>query len=309
MVGAAYRADPPAASPAAGILTPVTTTRRYGAQSMTAPLRDVLVKRPGEAFGRAFDDPAHGFLHPVDLDSARRQHDAFVDTLAGLGPSVHVLEDELDEPDLVYTFDPLLVTDRGAIPLRPGKPNRQDEPGVLEAWTLAAGIPTLGRIEEPATVEGGDTMWLRPDLFCIGRSLRTNATGVAQLADLVGGDVRIFDVPYWKGPAELVHLLSVVSPVADDLAVVYLPLLPVGLWELLRDLDYRLVEVPDEEFPTLGCNVLAVRPGVVVMAEGNHATASALAAAGCEVHTYPADEVGINGSGGPTCMTRPILRG
>jgi N-dimethylarginine dimethylaminohydrolase len=287
----------------------VTTTRRYGAQSMTAPLRDVLVKRPGEAFGRAFDDPAHAFLHPVDLDSARRQHDAFVDILAGLGPSVHVLEDELDEPDLVYTFDPLLVTDRGAIPLRPGKPNRQAEPGVLEAWTLAAGIPTLGRIEEPGTVEGGDTMWLRPDLFCIGRSLRTNATGVAQLADLVGGDVRIFDVPYWKGPAELVHLLSVVSPVADDLVVVYLPLLPVGLWELLRDLDYRLVEVPDEEFPTLGCNVLAVRPGVVVMAEGNPATASALAAAGCEVHTYPADEIGINGSGGPTCMTRPILRG
>jgi N-dimethylarginine dimethylaminohydrolase len=276
---------------------------------MTAPLRDVLVKRPGEAFGRAFDDPAHAFLHPVDLDSARRQHDAFVDILAGLGPSVHVLEDELDEPDLVYTFDPLLVTDRGAIPLRPGKPNRQAEPGVLEAWTLAAGIPTLGRIEEPGTVEGGDTMWLRPDLFCIGRSLRTNATGVAQLADLVGGDVRIFDVPYWKGPAELVHLLSVVSPVADDLVVVYLPLLPVGLWELLRDLDYRLVEVPDEEFPTLGCNVLAVRPGVVVMAEGNPATASALAAAGCEVHTYPADEIGINGSGGPTCMTRPILRG
>jgi N-dimethylarginine dimethylaminohydrolase len=267
------------------------------------------VKRPGEAFGRAFDDPAHGFLHPVDLDVARRQHDAFVDTLAGLGPTVHVLEGELDEPDLVYTFDPLLVTDRGAIPLRPGKSNRQAEPGVLEAWTLAAGIPTLGRIEEPGTIEGGDTLWLGPDLFCIGRTLRTNATGVAQLADLVGGDVRVFDLPYWKGPTELVHLLSVVSPVADDLAVVYLPLLPVGLWELLRDLDYRLIGVSDEEFPTLGCNVLAVRPGVVVMAEGNPSTASALAAAGCEVHTYPADEIGINGSGGPTCMTRPILRG
>ena len=285
-----------------------TTDRRYGAQSMSATLLDVVVKRPGRAFGAAFDDPAHGFLHPVDLEVARRQHDAFVETLAALGPRVHVLDVELDTPDLVYTFDPLLVTDRGAIPLRPGKPNRAAEPDAIEAWTRAAGIPTVGRIEAPGTIEGGDTFWLRPDLFCIGRTLRTNSEGARQLAALVGGDVRVFDVPYLRGPAELIHLMSVISPVADDLAVVYLPLLPVGLWELLADLGIRLVEVPDEEFPTLGCNVLAVRPGVVIMAEGNPRTAAALAAAGCEVHTYPATEIGINGSGGPTCMTRPILR-
>ncbi len=200
--------------------------------------------------------------------------------LSGLGPTVHVLEVETDDPDLVYTFDPLLVTDRGAIPLRPGKPNRAGEPAILEAWTESFGIPIAGRIEPPGTIEGGDTFWLRPDLFCIGRTLRTNASGVAQLADIVGGDVRVFDVPYWKGPAELIHLMSVISPVADDLAVVYLPLLPVGLWELLLDLEIRLVEVPDEEFPTLGCNVLAVRPGVVILAEGNPRTAAALAAAG-----------------------------
>ncbi len=286
-----------------------TTARRFGAQSMSAPLRDVVVKRPGPAFGAAFDDPAHGFLHAVDLDRARREHDAFVETLTALGVGVHPLEAETDSPDLVYTFDPLLVTDRGAIPLRPGKPNRAVEPAVLEAWTAAAGIPTLGRIEAPGTVEGGDTFWLRPDLFCIGRTLRTNDAGARQLATLVGGDVRIFDVPYWRGPAELIHLMSVISPIADDLAVVYLPLLPVGLWALLGDLGIRLIEVPDAEFPTLGCNVLAVRPGVVILAEGNPWTAAALAAAGCEVHTYPATEIGVNGSGGPTCMTRPILRG
>jgi N-dimethylarginine dimethylaminohydrolase len=285
------------------------TDRRFGAQSMSAPLRDVLVKRPGAAFGRAFDEPAHGFLYAVDLAIAQREHDAFTDLLASLGPTVHVLDAETADPDLVYTFDPLLVTDRGAIPLRPGKPNRMGEPAVLEAWTTAAGIPTAGRIEAPGTVEGGDTFWLRPDLFCIGRTLRTNQAGADQLAALVGGDVRIFDVPYWKGPAELIHLMSVISPVADDLAVVYLPLLPVGLWQLLGELGIRLVEVPDAEFLTLGCNVLAVRPGVVILAEGNPKTSAALAAAGCEVHTYPATQVGINGSGGPTCMTRPILRG
>lgn len=285
-----------------------TTDRAFGAQSMTAPLLEVLVKRPGPSFGAAFDDPAHGFLHPVNLGVAQREHDAFVETLAALGPQVHILDEESASPDLVYTFDPLLVTERGAIPLRPGKPNRASEPAVLERWMTAAGIPTLGRIEGPGTIEGGDTFWLRPDLLCIGRTLRTNAEGARQLAELVGGDVRIFDLPYWRGPAELIHLLSVISPVTDDLAVVYLPLLPVGLWELLGRLGIRLLEVPDDEFPTLGCNVLAVRPGVVILAEGNPHTSTALAAAGCEVHTYPASEIGLNGSGGPTCMTRPILR-
>jgi N-dimethylarginine dimethylaminohydrolase len=285
-----------------------TTALAFGAQSMTAPLRDVLVKRPGPAFGRAFADPAHGFLHPVDLEVAWGEHDAFVELLAGLGPTVHELGVESDSPDLVYQFDPLLVTDRGAIPLRAGKPNRRGEERLTEAWLNARGVPTIGRVEAPGTIEGGDTFWLRPDLLCIGRTLRTNAAGVSQLAALVGGDVRVFDVPYWRGPAELIHLLSVVSPVADDLAVVYLPLLPVGLWQLLGELGVRTIAVPDDEFPTLGCNVLAVRPGVVILAEGNPVTAVALAAAGCEVHTYAAKEIGINGSGGPTCLTRPIRR-
>ena len=285
-----------------------TVERAFGAQSMTAPLRDVLVKRPGPAFGAAFDDPAHGFLHACNLAIAQREHDRFVALLASLGPTVHVLDAETDSPDLVYTFDPLLVGDRGAIALRPGKENRLGEPEVIEAWTLDHGIPTEGRIEAPGTIEGGDTFWLRPDLLCIGRTLRTNDAGARQLAGIVGGDVRIFDVPYWRGPAELIHLLSVISPVADHLAVVYLPLLPVGLWELLHDFGVRLIEVPDEEFPTLGCNVLAVRPGVVIVAEGSPLTRLALEAAGCEVHSYPASEIGINGSGGPTCLTRPILR-
>ena len=286
------------------------TQRAYGAQSMTADLAEVLVSPPGAAFGRAFEMPWCGFLRPVALDRALREHDGLVDTLTGLGVMVHVLEEPAgnDDPDLAYVFDPMLVSDRGAIPLRPGKPNRAGEPEVVEAWTTAAGIPVAGRIEEPGTLEGGDTFWLRPDLLCIGRTLRTNDAGARQLAEIVGGDVRVFDVPYWKGPAELVHLLSVVSPVADDLAVVYLPLLPVGLWELLHSLDIRLVEVPDEEYATLGCNVLAVRPGVVIVADGNPVTRRGLEAAGVEVHAIPLGEIGENGSGGPTCLTRPILR-
>ncbi len=285
-----------------------TRTRAFGGQSMTAPLREALLKAPGPAFGRAYEDPAHGFLHACDLEVAKREHATFSELLASLGTTVHQLETEVDSPDLLYAFDPLLITDRGAIPLRPGKKNRQVEPAAIEAWTLAHGIPTIGRIEAPGTIEGGDTFWLRPDLFVIGRTLRTNQAGADQLAALVGGDVRIFDVPYWRGNADLLHLMSIIHPIADDLAVVYLPLLPVGLWHLLMDLGYRLIEVADDEIDQLGCNVLVVRPGVVIIAEGNPRIAAALAAHGVEVHAYPATEIGVNGSGGPTCMTRPILR-
>ncbi len=288
----------------------MTTDRRYGVRSSTAHLREVLVKRPGPAFGRAFDDPAHGFLRPVDLAQAQREHDALVEALDGLGVRVHVLDAELPtDPDLVYVFDPLLMTEGGAVPLRPGKPNRTDEPDAIERWTTAHGIPTAGRIEAPGTVEAGDTVWLRDDLFVVGRTLRTNDAGARQLGAIVGGDVRIVDVPYWKGPAELVHLMSVISPVSDELAVVFLPLLPAGLWEWLRELGTRIVEVPEEEYPTLGCNVLAVRPGVVIVADGNPVSRRGLEAAGVEVHAIPLGEVGENGSGGVTCLTRPILRG
>lgn len=280
----------------------------WGARSMTAPLREVLVYRPDAAFGAAFDNPAHGFRHPVDLPTAQREHDAYVDLLLRLGVHVHALEAETDDPDLVYAFDPLLVTDAGSIALRPGKPNRADEPARVEAWTTSHGIPIHGRIEPPGTLEGGDTLWLRADLLCIGRSLRTNDAGARQLAALIDADVRIFDLPYWRGPAELVHLLSVISPVTDELAVVYPPLLPAGLWDLLNELSIATIAVPQDEYATLGCNVLAVRPGVLVMADGNPETRRSLESAGCELHTYPATEIGLNGSGGPTCMALPLLR-
>lgn len=284
------------------------TGPRYGGNSSTGPLREVLVQRPGPAFGAAFDDPAHGFRHAVDLPLARREHDAFTGLLDALGVRVRQLDADSPSPDLVYTYDPLLVTDAGAIPLRPGKPNRAVEPSIMEGWMTAAGIPVAGRIEAPGTIEGGDAVWLRAGMLCIGRTLRSNDAGARQLATLVGGDARIFDLPYWRGPAELVHLMSVISPIADDVAVIFAPLLPVGLWELLRELDFRTIAVPEEEFPTLGCNVLAVRPGVVVVADGNPRTRRALEGAGCEVHAYSAHEIGLNGSGGPTCMTRPIRR-
>ncbi len=281
----------------------------YGAQTMTDPLRRVLVKRPGPPFGAAFDDRANGYLHPVDLDLARRQHDELLVLLANLG--VHI--DELGaengaDPDLVYVFDPAIVGDRGLVALRSGKPNRLGEEAVMEAWATDQAIPIAGRIEAPGTVDGGDTFWLRPNVFCIGRSLRTNRDGARQLGDIVGGDVLMFDVPYGDGPERCLHLLSLLSPIADDLAVVYLPLLPTGLYDLLRDHGVELIAVPPEEYASLGTNILAVRPGVVIVVDGNPATRRALEEQGCEVHAFDGSEICLNGSGGPTCLTRPILR-
>jgi len=275
---------------------------------MTAPLREVVLRSPGAAFGRAFDDPAHGFLHPVDLDLARRQHAALCELLERLGVRVHVLDEDGLGPDSVYIFDPLLTTDRGAVPLRSGKETRRGEEAALEQWTRDAGIPTVGRIAAPGTVDGGDTFWLRPDLLVIGRSLRTNRAGAVQLAEIVGGRVEIVDMSYWHGPGEVLHLLSVISPLADDLAVVFPELLPAGLHELLIELGVRTIAIEGNEFTTLGCNVLAVRPGVVIVASGNPLISAAMAKAGCEVHTFDAGEIGLNGSGGPTCLTRPVLR-
>ncbi|MGZ6343477.1 MAG: dimethylarginine dimethylaminohydrolase family protein [Candidatus Limnocylindrales bacterium] len=290
----------------------MTETRTFGAQSMVAPLRRALVKRPGAAFGRAFQDPALGFLHRVDLPRAQREHDDLVRLLTRLGVQVETLEVESGSADDIYTFDPALVADQGAIALRSGRASRRVETPILAGWMSADGIPVLGGIRAPGTVDGGDTFWLRPDLLCIGRGLRTNAAGARQLAALAtasGSEARIFDLPYWRGPDELLHLLSVISPVADDLVVVYKPLLPVGLWELLGDLGIRLIPVPEEEFKTLGCNVLAVRPRVAIVADGNPQTRRALEAAGCDAHVFEAAEIGLNGGGGPTCLTRPILRG
>ena len=179
----------------------VSVGRAYGAQSMTAPLRDVLVKRPGPAFGRAFDDPAHGFLHPVDLDVARREHDAFVEVLARLGPTVHELgrRDRQPGPRLPVRSAP---RDRRGARSRSARASRTARPrsAVVEPGRRSAASRRSAGSRRPARSTGGDTFWLRPDLLCIGRTLRTNAIGARQLAALVGGDVRVFDLPYWRRP-------------------------------------------------------------------------------------------------------------
>lgn len=279
----------------------------FGVSSSVAPLREVLVHPPGARFATAFDDPRNRFRHAVDIDMARREHAALIGLLTDLDVNVHVLGEDEVGPDFVYQYDPSLMTRDGAVLLRSGKPSRRGEEDIQAAWYQRNDIPVLGRIEAPGTVDGGDVCWL-DSTICVGRTHRTNQSGIDQLAVLLGENVNVFDLPYDTGPEECLHLMSVISPVSDKLALAELARLPVGLYRMCQDLGIDLIAVPSEEVATLGCNVLAVQPGVVVMLEGNPLTKSRLEEAGVEVHTFGGREICLNGSGGPTCLTRPVLR-
>ena len=288
-----------------------------GSQSMVAPLRQVIVKRPAEAFASPSKLEAEwrdlGFGGLPDLARARDEHAAFVALLEGAGAEVLVLPAAADTTlDSIYVHDPGLVTDAGAVVFNMGKPQRRGEGPALRAALAAFGVPVLGEVEAPATAEGGDMLWVDRETLVAGRTYRTNGAGVARIRDLlapVGVEVIEAGLPSWNGPDDLIHLLSLVSPVAEDLAVVYRPLTPIPLLELLEDRGYRLVDVPAEEFPLMGPNVLALAPRLVVMLRGLPRTRAALEAAGCEVLEYAGDEISRKGNGGPTCLTRPVSRG
>jgi dimethylargininase len=283
--------------------------RSYGAQSMTAPLRRVLVVAPRpeeatrwrEAGWRAAPDPAR----------LAAEHEAFRAELEAAGVEVVVSETSPESGlDGVYPYDPALVVRDGALLLRPGKESRLGEVEPLGRSLNAAGVPTAARIEGPATVDGGDTCWLDERTLLVGLGYRTNEAGAAALrAALPGVDVIAYDLPHYRGRADLLHLMSLISPLADDLAVVYLPLLPVRLVQLLAERGIELVEVPEEEFPTQGPNVLALAPRVALALDGNSETRRRMEAAGVDVRVYRGDELSHKGEGGPTCLTRPILRG
>jgi N-dimethylarginine dimethylaminohydrolase len=281
------------------------TSPAFGVRSMSADLRRVLVVRPSTS-----GDFADAGWRLPDTDALRREHDGFVELLDGLGVDVVVADAPDGMVDATFAYDPVFVTGSGAIELRMLKPARRQEPPFLLAEVEKAGVPVLGRLTAPATSDGGDLCWLDESTLAVGRGYRTNAAAHEQLRELLAAEgvtVERADLPHHLGPAQVMHLMSVVSPVAADLAVVFEPLAPVPLLELLAERGYRTVPCDPDEFDAQGCNVLAVRPGVVVMTDSAPRTQAALAAAGVEVHTYAATETN-KGDGGPTCLTRPLLR-
>lgn len=287
-------------------------TQHYGGQSMVAPLQTVLVRRPDVAFGAA--DPL--LWHYVDqpyLPLAQQEHDAFVNTLLGNGVEVVYHDAPLpDHADAIFVHDPVLMTERGAVILRMGKRLREGEEEAMAQSLQRLGVPIHYRLSGAAMAEGGDLLWLDERTLCVGLGFRTNEAGFAQLGEaLAGSGVSLVPVhlPYYEGPEACLHLMSLISLVDVNLAVVYRPLLPVPFYQMLVARGIELVDVNDEEFATMGTNVLALGPRDCVMLDHNHETRAALEAAGCRVTTYRGDEMSLKAEGGATCLTRPILRG
>jgi dimethylargininase len=275
---------------------------------MTAPLRRVLVRAPRPEDAALWQ--AYGWRFEPDPGAMAEEHEAFRELVGADGAEVVPGETPHGpDPDAIYTYDPAIVSHAGAILLRPGKEGRRGEPDAMAADFVEAGVPIAGRLEAPALAEGGDTVWLDERTFLVGIGYRTNGAGVAALRELLPGvDVVAFDLPHYHGPGEVMHLMSFLSPLDVDLAVVYLPLMPVRLVELLHEREIELVEVPDEEFESMGPNVLALGPRVGLALAGNDETRRRMERAGVDVRVYKGDHISRPGDGGPTCLTRPLLR-
>jgi N-dimethylarginine dimethylaminohydrolase len=285
---------------------------KFGSQSMIAPLRRVVVKRPRDAFGDkaaiAAQWKALNYTAPPDLDAAEKEFEEFVGAIEDCGAEIFSLPpDGRTGLDSLYTHDPGLVTDAGAVLFRMGKTARRGEgPAMADAFKTW-GIPVLGTIDGPAAAE----IWIDHDTLAVGRGFRTNAAGVEALRRLLGPlgvTVLDFHLPYWDGASDVLHLQSFISLLDKDLAVVYRRLLPVPLFEILADRGVELIDIPDEEYATQACNVLAVAPRRLIALERNPSTRRRMEAAGCEVRVVKGDEISFKGSGGPTCLTRPVLR-
>jgi N-dimethylarginine dimethylaminohydrolase len=275
---------------------------------MTAPLRRVLVRPPGPEFSRWKE---YGWLAEPDATRIADEHEGLRAALEDAEADVIVAAGAADRnPDAIYVYDPVLITDDGAILLRPGKEARRSEVEAMRADFEAAGVPIAAELSEPAVAEGGDAFWLDEQTLVVGLGYRTNEAGAEQLgAALPGVEVITVDLPHYHGRAHCMHMLTLISPLDTDLALVHLPLLPVRLVELLEERGIELVEVADEEFESIGCNVLALGPRKALALDGNPETRRRMEAAGVDVRVYKGEELSRKGEGGPTCLTLPIERG
>ncbi len=289
----------------------VAREQGYGGQSMVAPLLRVLVQSPTEP-ATAEDFRRFNFPKPVDHARTVAEHEAFCQLLETQG--IEVVRQPPADPgnlDAIFVFDPSIVTDEGVILCRPGKDVRRPEVELAAAMYRHLDIPVIGAIEEPGVLEGGDAFWIDSNTLAVGEGFRTNRTGIDQLQIYLqpfAVDLIRVPLPYWRGPGECLHLLSLISPVAERTAVAFRPLMPTTFVQLLSELGWEFIDVPEDEFLAQGTNVLALAPGKVVMLNRNPVTQRRLEQAGCEVHVVNGDHMSHNRGGGPTCLTRPLLR-
>jgi N-dimethylarginine dimethylaminohydrolase len=273
---------------------------------MWGTLERVLVRPPLAEDAEHWRD--YGWRAAPDHPAAAAEHERLCGLLEAAGAEVVVSRHDPGNPDAIYVYDPVLVGSEGAILLRPGKEGRRGEPSAIAVSLEAAGVPIAGELADPVLAEGGDTVWLDEETLLVGIGYRTNPAAVVALGDALGVEVVAFDLPHWNGRGEVMHLMSFLSPLDRDLALVYPRLAPVRLLQLLAERGIAVVEVPDEEFETQGPNVLALGPRRALALDGNLETRRRMEKAGVDVVVYRGEEISRKGDGGPTCLTRPLLR-
>jgi N-dimethylarginine dimethylaminohydrolase len=289
---------------------PLTHHSEYG------PLKSVFLKRLADAFVNEDHITAHwkdlNFLDKPNMVRAEKEHHYFESLIRSTGADVKYFPfDPTVTMDSLYCRDASIATDYGMIICNMGKPQRKPETQASMNAYLEKALPILGSIQAPGTLEGGDVAWVDQQTLAVGRTYRTNDAGILQLKAMLephGITVWVADMPHYKGPSDVFHLMSVFSPVDKNLAVVYSPLMPITFREGLLARGYTLVEVPDHEWDSMGCNVLALAPRMCLMVEGNPVTRHRLEQHGCTVQEYVGTEISVKGGGGPTCLTRPLLR-
>jgi len=274
---------------------------------MTGALKRVLVRPPLPEDGARWRD--YGWRAAPDHPAAAAEHEFLRGLLEEAGAEVVVSRHDPGNPDAIYVYDPVLVGEAGAVLLRPGKEGRRGEPRAIAESLKNAGVPIAGELTAPSIAEGGDTIWLDERTLLVGIGYRTNEEAVPALEEAFPGVTVVpYDLPHWNGTAEVMHLMSFISPLDTDLALVYPRLVPVRLLRLLAERDIATVEVPDEEFESQGANVLALGPRRALALDGNPETRGRMERVGVDVTVYRGDEISKKGDGGPTCLTRPLLR-
>jgi len=283
---------------------------------MVGSLKRVLIKHPKDAYQSQakINEQSRqlNYIGVPDYNKAIIDYERLVDFLKSSSIQIDYLpKDNITSLDSIYTHDPCVVTNGGIILCNMGKNLRIPESTSIASFFKSIGVPILGQIEAPGTLEGGDVVWINERTVAVGEGYRTNAEGIHQFKTLLKNYVdKVISVPlpHWTGKEDCLHLMSNVSPIDNDLYLVYSRLLPVSFRQYLLELQIQLIEVPDEEYASMGCNVLAVAPRKVIMINGNPITKLRLETEGVEVHTYDGSEISIKGAGGPTCLTRPYLR-
>ena len=274
---------------------------------MTGRLERVLVRPPLPEDGAHWRE--YGWRAAPDHAKAAEEHEVFRGLLEDAGSEVVLSSHDPGNPDAIYVYDPVLVGSEGAVLLRPGKEGRRGEPGAMAEPLAAAGVPIAAELVDPVLAEGGDTVWLDAETLLVGIGYRTNPAAVAALESAFPRvQVLTFDLPHWNGRGEVMHLMSFISPLDGDLALVYPRIAPVRLLELLAERGIEVVEVPDDEFETQGSNVLALGPRQALALDGSPETRRRMERAGVDVVVYRGEEISLKGDGGPTCLTRPLLR-